>query len=296
MQQSLIDSLDADTQMSTEESRSDSGVETPDFESTEKTDKEVDFEERNQLNIDSNPIETTLFLQNHEKISLISSLGPLDSINEAASTSSNCSDRQCRICLLCHETKRKRLISPCRCSGSIKYAHTSCLVRWIDTSSAKRVCPARCEICNYSYKRRSILNKLQFDSFHVQLPSVSLRDKVLNVLFVLLVIIMTFCAWVSIHYLSLSIRRSNAFRVSNTLVGQDDVTMFAATLLFFVAFFLAIFTQYRAETSVIYILVRCWSTNRNWQISEYDWRQDVERQQKLAPDNQLVSKSSYHNC
>jgi hypothetical protein len=56
--------------------------------------------------------------------------------------------------------------------------------------------------------------------------------------------------------------------------------MFAATLLFFVAFFLAVFTQYRAENSVVNIFIRCWNTNRNWQISEYNPNHDLERQQQ----------------
>lgn len=103
-------------------------------------------------------IETTLYFpqNHHEKISLISSLQEPVNIPEVSTPSSTCSDRQCRICLLCHETKRAPLISACRCSGTVGYVHKNCLVRWIDVSSRKICSAPRCEICNFKYKRRGV--------------------------------------------------------------------------------------------------------------------------------------------
>ncbi|KAH9494383.1 E3 ubiquitin-protein ligase march8 [Bulinus truncatus] len=40
----------------------------------------------------------------------------------------------------------KRLISPCLCSGSLKFIHLTCLQKWIKSSDKKS-----CELCNYEY-------------------------------------------------------------------------------------------------------------------------------------------------
>uniref|UniRef100_A0A915NI33 RING-CH-type domain-containing protein n=1 Tax=Meloidogyne floridensis TaxID=298350 RepID=A0A915NI33_9BILA len=70
---------------------------------------------------------------------------------------SSSSSRQCRICLLTTETKRKPLISPCHCSGTVRHVHIHCLTHWIEVSSRKAACinstrytkplPPHCELC-----------------------------------------------------------------------------------------------------------------------------------------------------
>ncbi|XP_059178581.1 E3 ubiquitin-protein ligase MARCHF1-like [Physella acuta] len=51
----------------------------------------------------------------------------------------------CRICH-CEREENNRLISPCLCSGSLKYIHLSCLQKWIKSSDKKS-----CELCNFDY-------------------------------------------------------------------------------------------------------------------------------------------------
>ncbi|KAI6208226.1 Zinc finger domain containing protein [Aphelenchoides besseyi] len=252
--------------------------------------KDLQYEERS-----GNSIERTFFA-NHEKISLLSSLGmpctqmsegprEVENVDQISTCSSG--NRTCRICLSCQETKRTRLISPCRCKGSISYVHAACLVRWIDLNERKlsRSVP-RCELCGFRFKRRGVFI---FEPTRLMIPSVGLRDKVLNCLFLLLLLIMGFCGWVAFHYLQLSIRRSTSYRAGNVLLDEDDMTMFAATVLLVVAFFLAVFTQYRAETPVCHVLARFWTTNRNWQICEYDATTDFERLQIQPSKSQLQS-------
>lgn len=53
----------------------------------------------------------------------------------------------CRICL--DEKPDEVLFSPCRCSGSSKYVHMSCLNKWRTEDLSNR---NRCEICLYDYK------------------------------------------------------------------------------------------------------------------------------------------------
>ncbi|XP_067672437.1 E3 ubiquitin-protein ligase MARCHF1-like [Haliotis asinina] len=51
----------------------------------------------------------------------------------------------CRICH-CEAEPNNPLISPCLCSGSLKFVHSSCLQKWIK-SSEKNVC----ELCKFQY-------------------------------------------------------------------------------------------------------------------------------------------------
>lgn len=48
----------------------------------------------------------------------------------------------CRICF--EEDERKNLISPCLCSGNIKYVHPECLDKWRNTNTLNNL---QCEIC-----------------------------------------------------------------------------------------------------------------------------------------------------
>ncbi|CAD5206236.1 unnamed protein product [Bursaphelenchus okinawaensis] len=242
-----------------------------------KDDSESDgFKESFESDDNAGPhaISTTLYLQNHEKISLISSLGPSDGAKDSKdNVSVTSADRlpQCRICLLCTQSKRKPLISPCRCAGTMQFVHTTCLLRWIDVSSRKaQPCP-RCELCGYRYKRQGLvnLNPVQF-----RVPSVCLRDKILNFLTILLLCIMTFCGWVIVRYIKLAIKRWKAHRIGRFL-NDDDVTMVSACVLFLIALFLAVFTQNRAETPIYSLVSRCWSRNRSFR--EYQLENDIER-------------------
>jgi hypothetical protein len=54
-------------------------------------------------------------------------------------------DLQCRICFE-SEKGKNRLISPCKCSGSMKYVHEECLKLWI-LSSNMDVKSSSCELC-----------------------------------------------------------------------------------------------------------------------------------------------------
>jgi hypothetical protein len=51
----------------------------------------------------------------------------------------------CKICHCGGETNAS-LITPCFCSGSLKYVHQECLQRWIKSSDIKR-----CELCKYPF-------------------------------------------------------------------------------------------------------------------------------------------------
>ena len=50
------------------------------------------------------------------------------------------------ICKICYnDNEEEPLLSPCNCSGSIKYVHQSCLMKWLKAREPI------CELCNYRY-------------------------------------------------------------------------------------------------------------------------------------------------
>ena len=58
-------------------------------------------------------------------------------------------ERVCRICFDC-ETRNNQVINPCRCRGSSKFIHESCLRLWILCKYPEVINP-KCEICKYPY-------------------------------------------------------------------------------------------------------------------------------------------------
>ena len=52
----------------------------------------------------------------------------------------------CRICH-CESEPGSPLISPCVCSGSLKYVHQACLQQWIKSANTES-----CELCKYHFQ------------------------------------------------------------------------------------------------------------------------------------------------
>lgn len=51
----------------------------------------------------------------------------------------------CRICH-CEESNEEYLLSPCYCSGTLRYVHQSCLQQWLKSNGIKS-----CELCKYDF-------------------------------------------------------------------------------------------------------------------------------------------------
>lgn len=56
----------------------------------------------------------------------------------------------CRICL---GTNEELLIAPCKCRGTLKYVHESCLKQWIFVKF-NRSQTAFCELCQYNFQTK----------------------------------------------------------------------------------------------------------------------------------------------
>ncbi|TBU08280.1 RING-variant domain-containing protein [Hamiltosporidium magnivora] len=61
------------------------------------------------------------------------------------------SPQTCKICFL-PSMQNKPLFHPCKCSGTQKYVHESCLIQWFATKSQT---PISCEICQYKYRYKA---------------------------------------------------------------------------------------------------------------------------------------------
>ena len=93
---------------------------------------------------------------------------PEKPLNVSTTFPEQSSSRQCRICLLTTDSKRKPLISPCHCSGTVRHVHIHCLAHWIEVSSRKAACinsnryskppPPHCELCGFRYRRRPFVD------------------------------------------------------------------------------------------------------------------------------------------
>lgn len=79
------------------------------------------------------------------------SLGSESYTTAASSLSSNV----CKICHCGEEEGEPSLITPCLCSGSLKFVHQDCLHRWIKSSDIKR-----CELCKFTFLMQSKVKPL----------------------------------------------------------------------------------------------------------------------------------------
>uniref|UniRef100_A0A671MF00 Uncharacterized protein n=1 Tax=Sinocyclocheilus anshuiensis TaxID=1608454 RepID=A0A671MF00_9TELE len=61
----------------------------------------------------------------------------------------------CRICH-CEGDEECLLITPCRCTGSLRFVHQGCLYQWIKSSDTR--C---CELCKYDFIMETHLKPLR---------------------------------------------------------------------------------------------------------------------------------------
>uniref|UniRef100_A0A3Q3WG65 RING-type E3 ubiquitin transferase n=1 Tax=Mola mola TaxID=94237 RepID=A0A3Q3WG65_MOLML len=89
----------------------------------------------------------------------ISKAGSPTSVNAPCSFSrtsvSPSSQDICRICH-CEEDDESPLITPCHCTGSLRFVHQSCLQQWIKSSDTR--C---CELCKYEFIMETKLKPLR---------------------------------------------------------------------------------------------------------------------------------------
>ncbi|CAI4231600.1 unnamed protein product [Auanema sp. JU1783] len=221
-------------------------------------------------------VENEPLIENEETLQLwkTNNLAKMDRSMSKASLTSTSSASLCRICHTEYVSSRDPFVSPCRCSGSLLYVHRSCLVHWLELSTRKFIPSPQCELCCYNYKRGACIN---LRSLHF--PSLGYRDRLLNLLFLASSVLMFMSAAIGFHFLLMADKYQTAFRNFRSVsanLNYEDISIIVCATLFFISFFTAVFTQYRAEASVFRLMFRFLVINSNWTIRNYDIKDDPE--------------------
>ncbi|KAK9925071.1 hypothetical protein M0R45_033412 [Rubus argutus] len=82
------------------------------------------------------------------EVSSVAELIGEEMTNEASSSSSSSSTVLCSECRICQvEDSTDQMEAPCRCNGTLKFAHRDCIQQWINSRYK-----TTCEICNQPYE------------------------------------------------------------------------------------------------------------------------------------------------
>lgn len=184
-----------------------------------------------------------------------------------SASSSTASMPMCRICHHPQGDGLDTLISPCRCAGTMQFIHQGCLNKWLEVKRCKKA-PA-CELCNYQFHRHK-----KFRLHHWQLPSCSRADKILHSIFLVCLIIMAACATITI--ICFKQDRVPPKKVDEAELTKSEVVTLTCGVLFFVAFFVAMYVEVKARNTLYRLFTRFLYLNQTWHIAEYDRRKDSQ--------------------
>eukprot|EP01017_Pseudomicrothorax_dubius_P032908 TRINITY_DN4354_c0_g1_i1.p1 TRINITY_DN4354_c0_g1~~TRINITY_DN4354_c0_g1_i1.p1 ORF type:complete len:490 (+),score=89.00 TRINITY_DN4354_c0_g1_i1:221-1690(+) len=86
----------------------------------------------------------------------------------------------CRICLMDGNESDNPFISPCNCSGTVKYIHINCLQLWLKSKLTTKQTPTvtsivwkslECELCKRIFPSRFDINGKRYDSIEIPYPT-----------------------------------------------------------------------------------------------------------------------------
>ncbi|XP_071389970.1 E3 ubiquitin-protein ligase MARCHF4-like [Centroberyx affinis] len=177
----------------------------------------------------------------------------------------SCSDSGFRtpLCRICFQgPEQGELLSPCRCSGSVRCSHEPCLIKWISERGAWS-----CELCYYKYHVISISTKnpLQWQSISLTvIEKVQIAAAVLGSLF--LVASISWLVWSSLSPHARWQRQDLLFQICYAMYGFMDVVCIVLIV--------------HEGPSVFRIFHRWQAVNQRWKVLNYDKARDLEEQQK----------------
>ncbi|XP_055357077.1 uncharacterized protein LOC129602131 [Paramacrobiotus metropolitanus] len=162
------------------------------------------------------------------------------------------------ICRICHQpaSDKRPLITPCHCTGSLRFVHHSCLMRWLDTRTKQLGHNPKCELCVYQFRARRHWRSLS----SVRWPAIPTRDKVLHGIFFLALVVMGVCLGVIG-----SVFKGQPPTVETEPRSGETVTLVCG-IVFFVAFFAATLAQIKASWNVWRLLRIFWDNNYVMQL------------------------------
>ncbi|KAI1280482.1 E3 ubiquitin-protein ligase MARCHF1 [Halotydeus destructor] len=189
------------------------------------------------------------------------------SLAQLSIASSCSSDPLMPMCKICHLNAKDGdpLISPCRCAGTMQFIHCGCLMKWLEISSKKTRKPLSCELCQYQYQWHK-----KFKVRHWQFPHCSRKDKVLHFIFFLSVLVMVGSAVVTVLCFKDDQERHVRLDPNRTELTHSEVITLICGVLFFFAFFMAMYVEVKARNTLYKLMVKFVYLNQQWYIDEYD--------------------------
>ncbi|XP_061092717.1 E3 ubiquitin-protein ligase MARCHF4-like [Conger conger] len=168
----------------------------------------------------------------------------------------------CRICF--QGPEQGELLSPCRCSGSVRCTHHPCLIKWISERGSWT-----CELCNYKYQVIAISTKnpLQWQAISLTvIEKVQITAAILGSLF--LIASISWLIWSSLSPSAKWQRQDLLFQICYGMYGFMDVVCIALI--------------FHEGPSVFRIFNRWQAVNQQWKVLNYDKVMDNEDQKPGA--------------
>nr|XP_057911510.1 E3 ubiquitin-protein ligase MARCHF9-like isoform X2 [Doryrhamphus excisus] len=162
---------------------------------------------------------------------------------------------QCRICF--QGSEKGELVSPCRCDGTVRYTHETCLIRWISEKGSWT-----CELCNFEYRAYSLCTK---NPLQWQAVSLSIVERVqISATILCVVFLLTSVAWLLWSLLSSSAkwqRQDFIFQICYGMYGFMDLVCVGLLI--------------HEGPAVIQILKRWLTLNHHWKVLDYEKEKDL---------------------
>ncbi|XP_065108431.1 membrane associated ring-CH-type finger 4b [Paramisgurnus dabryanus] len=166
----------------------------------------------------------------------------------------------CRICF--QGPEQGELLSPCRCSGSVRSTHQPCLIKWISERGSWT-----CELCYYKYQVIAISTKnpLQWQAISLTvIEKVQIAAAILGSLF--LIASISWLVWSSLSPSAKWQRQDLLFQICYGMYGFMDIVCIALIV--------------HEGPSVFRIFHRWQAVNQQWKVLNYDKKRDSEEQKK----------------
>ncbi|XP_022530351.2 E3 ubiquitin-protein ligase MARCHF4 isoform X2 [Astyanax mexicanus] len=163
------------------------------------------------------------------------------------------------------------LLSPCRCSGSVRCTHEPCLIKWISERGSWS-----CELCYYKYQVIAISTKnpLQWQAISLTvIEKVQIAAAVLGSLF--LIASISWLVWSSLSPSAKWQRQDLLFQICYAMYGFMDLVCIALIV--------------HEGPSVFRIFNRWQAVNQQWKVLNYDKLKDTEDPQKGGASSTLRS-------
>ncbi|XP_056611058.1 membrane associated ring-CH-type finger 4b [Triplophysa dalaica] len=162
----------------------------------------------------------------------------------------------CRICF--QGPEQGELLSPCRCSGSVRSTHQPCLIKWISERGSWN-----CELCYYKYQVIAISTKnpLQWQAISLTvIEKVQIAAAILGSLF--LIASISWLVWSSFSPSAKWQRQDLLFQICYGMYGFMDIVCIALIV--------------HEGPSVFRIFHRWQAVNQQWKVLNYDKKRDSE--------------------